>query len=70
MPAHHRFHSYEIQTIALFVSFIPCFAAIFLAFTATHLEALRRSRKPAFMVTRASRPVMTRYLATPESQQH
>lgn len=47
MPAHHRFHPIEIQTIALFVSFIPCFAAIFLAFAGHHLEALRRARKPA-----------------------
>ncbi|MDP9017554.1 MAG: hypothetical protein M3N19_04475 [Candidatus Eremiobacteraeota bacterium] len=69
MPAHHRFHPYEIQTIALFISFIPCFAAIFLAFGARHLEALRRKRLPAFpqrqIVTRASRPVFTHYLLAP-----
>ena len=47
MPAHHRFHPIEIQTIALFVSFIPCLLAIFLAFAGQHLEALRRASKPA-----------------------
>ena len=49
MPAHHRFHPIEIQTIALLFSFLPCFAAIFLAFAGQHLEALRRARKPATM---------------------
>jgi len=51
MPAHHRFHPYEIQTIALYVSMLPCFAAIVLAFAGHHLEALRRSRKPTMVLT-------------------
>ncbi|GAC1654919.1 MAG: hypothetical protein NVS9B12_05760 [Vulcanimicrobiaceae bacterium] len=59
MPAYHRFHPIEIQTLALFLSFIPCVAAIFLAFTARHLEALRRQSTP---VTRDSRPVFTNRL--------
>lgn len=59
MPAQHRFHPIEIQTIALFLSFVPCVAAILLAFTARHIEALRRTRRP---VNRASQPVFTNRL--------
>lgn len=63
MPAHHRFHPYEIQLIALYVSFIPCFAAIFLAFAGQRLEAVRRRSKPARLVTRACQPVFLGSLA-------
>ncbi len=54
MPAHHRFHPYEIQTIALFLSFVPCLAAMVLAFAGRHLDELRRSRKPASVAMRPS----------------
>ena len=57
MPAHHRFHPYEMQVIALYVSFIPGVAAVFLAFASRSLEAMRRSRKPA-TITRQSQPVL------------
>lgn len=57
MPAHHRFHPYELQLIALYFSFIPCFAAMFLVFAGQRLEAARRLGKPATLVTRASQPV-------------
>lgn len=60
MPAHHRFHPYEIQTIALFLTFIPAFMAIFLAFAGSHLEALRRSRLPAMVGRWAPRKGRTR----------
>jgi|GEM_PF-3642726 len=57
MPAHHRFHPFELKLIALYVSFIPCFAAIFLAFAGQRLDSARRRSKPATPVTRASQPV-------------
>ena len=47
MPAHHRFHPYELQSIAFMITMIPCFAAMFLAFAGRHVEALQRARKPA-----------------------
>lgn len=59
MPAYHRFHPIEIQTIALFLSFVPCAAAVFLACTAHHIEALRRTERP---VDRSSQPVFTNRL--------
>lgn len=46
MPAHHRFHPYELQSIAFVLSMVPCFAAMFLAFAGRHLEAVQRLRKP------------------------
>ena len=61
MPAHHRFHPYEIQVLWLFLSLAPFVAAIFFAYTARHIEAIRRGRKP---VTVASRPVLTGLLAS------
>ena len=57
MPAHHRFHPYEVQTIALYFSLLPGFAAMTLAFGSRFLEKTRRARKPARM-TRASLPVL------------
>ncbi|GAC1504880.1 MAG: hypothetical protein NVS1B14_10570 [Vulcanimicrobiaceae bacterium] len=47
MPAHHRFHPYEIQSAAFMISMIPCFAAMFLAFAGRHVEELQRSLRPA-----------------------
>ena len=57
VPAHHRFHPYEIQTIALYFSLLPGIAAVTLAFGSRFLEKARRARKPA-RVTRASVPVL------------
>lgn len=57
MPAHHRFHPYEVQTIALYLSLLPCFAAMLLAFGSRHLERARRSRMPATL-TRTSLPIL------------
>ena len=69
MPAHHRFHPYEVQLIALYFSFIPSLAAIFLAFAGQRLEAIRRRGKPATLVTRASRPVFLGTLAASPRQE-
>ena len=68
MPAHHRFHPYEIQNAALMLSLLWPSVAIFLACTAKRLEALTRGRKPAArkaLVTRSSAPVLSNYLLTP-----
>jgi hypothetical protein len=63
MPAHHRFHPYEIQLIALYVSLLPCLAAIFLAFAGQRLESIHRRGKPPAVVTRGSQPVFLGGLA-------
>jgi hypothetical protein len=57
MPAHHRFHPYEIQAIAFYFSLLPGIAAAALAFGTSRLEKARRARKPATL-TRASLPIL------------
>ncbi|MBV8244604.1 MAG: hypothetical protein JOZ38_01650 [Candidatus Eremiobacteraeota bacterium] len=59
MGAHQRIHPYDLQTLALFVAFVPCFLAMFLAFAGRHVEELGRlMRRPcaATLRLRASLP--------------
>ncbi|MGZ3508166.1 MAG: hypothetical protein ACXWNJ_07135 [Vulcanimicrobiaceae bacterium] len=46
MPAHHRFHPYEIQTLAFFLSLLPFFALTAIMFAARIFGNRDRARKP------------------------